>query len=254
MSYGTFLIKCHSQILDLTPDTLTVVVHSVKMPIGFGDIKRKGRTLANMVHLKTSIIEVRAEESCLGHALIIAIARLNNDPNYTSYRRENKIRPLVKELLDASGIHLKNGAGIPELIRFQEHLRRDFKIVVYAGLQCDSVMFQGQYESDRRINLLFDEVMKHYHVIANLTGAMAKRYVCEACNKGCDFGAIHVCDQRCSDCMASPRFVSAGIRIPCDLCNRHFRSRECFENHKKTQGKIKKSACDIRKCCVTCGA
>ena len=45
--------------------TLTVVVHSVKMPIGFGGIKRKGRTLANMVHLKRSIIEVRAEENCL---------------------------------------------------------------------------------------------------------------------------------------------------------------------------------------------
>jgi len=45
-------------------------------------------------------------------------------------------------------------------------------------------MFQGQYKSDRRINLLFDEVSKHDYVIANLTGAMAKRYVCEACKKG----------------------------------------------------------------------
>ena len=209
-----------------------------------------------MVHLKRSIIEVRAEENCLAHALIIAIARLNNDPNYKSYRQGNKIRPLVKELLDASGIDLKNGAGIPELIRFQEHFRREYKFMVYAGLLCDSVMFQGQCESDRRINLLFDEGTKHYHVIANLNGAMAKRYICEACNKGCDVGAAHVCDQRCSDCMMSPPCVSAGIRIPCDLCNRHFRSREYFENHKKkTQGKIKKkSACDIRKCCVTCGA
>jgi hypothetical protein len=76
--------------------------------------------------------------------------------------------------------------------------------VVYAGLHCDSVMFQGQYESDRRINLFFDEVTKHYHVVSNLTGAMAKRYVCEACNKGCDFGSVHVCDQKCSDCMMSP--------------------------------------------------
>ena len=92
-------------------DTLTVVAHSVKMPIGFGVIKHKGITFANMVHLKRSIIEVSAEENCLAHALIIAIARLNNDPNYSSYWRGNKIRPLVKELLDASVIDLKNGAG-----------------------------------------------------------------------------------------------------------------------------------------------
>ena len=34
----------------------------------------------------------------------------------------------------------------------------------------DCIMFQGQVESDKRINLLFDEVTQHYNVIANLTG------------------------------------------------------------------------------------
>ena len=46
-------------------DTLTVVVHSVTMPVGFGfqgnGIKTKGRQLSVMAHLKTSIIEVEAE-------------------------------------------------------------------------------------------------------------------------------------------------------------------------------------------------
>jgi len=87
-------------------------------------------------------------------------------------------------------------------------------------------MLQGQYESERRINHLFEEVTKHYHVIANLTGAMAKRYFCDACKEVCDFGAVHVCDQKCSDCMISPPCVSVGIPIPGDLCNRHFRSRD----------------------------
>ena len=38
-------------------DTLTVVVHSVEMPVGFGwnGIKCKGRTLVDMTHLKKSI-------------------------------------------------------------------------------------------------------------------------------------------------------------------------------------------------------
>jgi hypothetical protein len=121
---------------------------------------------------------------------------------------------------------------------------------------CDSVMVQEQSESDRRINLLFDEVTQHYRVIANLTGAMTNRYVCEECNEGSKLGAVHLCDQKCSNCMISAPCVSAGIRIPCDLCNRHFMNREWFDNHKKkTHGKSnKKSACDIRKRCVTCGA
>jgi hypothetical protein len=52
---------------------LVIVVHSVKMPIGFG-VKSKGRPLSVMAHLKRSIIEVKAETICLAHALIIAIA------------------------------------------------------------------------------------------------------------------------------------------------------------------------------------
>jgi len=35
-----------------------------------------------MAHLKTSIIEVKAEVNCLAHALIIAIARVGKDSKY----------------------------------------------------------------------------------------------------------------------------------------------------------------------------
>jgi len=64
-------------------DTLLVTVHSVTKPVGFGrdGIKRKGRPLATMVQLKRSIVEVGAAENFLAKALI-AIARINNDPNY----------------------------------------------------------------------------------------------------------------------------------------------------------------------------
>ena len=59
-------------------DTLTVLVHSVRMRVGFGfrgnGIKTKGRPLSVMAHLKKSIIQVKTETDCLAHALIIAIA------------------------------------------------------------------------------------------------------------------------------------------------------------------------------------
>jgi len=69
-------------------DKLVVVVHSIKMSVGFGkSVRSKGRTLAEMVHLKRSIIEVKAKTDCLAHALIIAIARITKDSDYNSYRR-----------------------------------------------------------------------------------------------------------------------------------------------------------------------
>jgi len=56
--------------------------------------------------LKSSIVEVRVEENCLAHALIKAIARLNNDPNYTAYFKGRKLRPVVRQLLESTGIDL----------------------------------------------------------------------------------------------------------------------------------------------------
>jgi len=105
-----------------------------------------------MAHLKQCIVEVKAEENCLAHALVIAIARLENDPKYNSYRRGCRIRHVVQNLCETIGIHLSTGAGIPELVRFQEHFR-EYKIVVYHGLSCEDIMFEGQVDSSMRINL-----------------------------------------------------------------------------------------------------
>ena len=66
---------------------------------------------------------------------------------------------------------------------------------------------EGHVDSDKRINLLFDEVTQHYHVIANLTGAMAKRYACEGCKKGCKFRVVHTCEQTCRDYANSSLYI-----------------------------------------------
>jgi len=94
-------------------------------------------------------------------------------------------------------------------------------------------MFEGRVESAKRLNLLDDDVERHYHVITNLTGAMARRYVCKACNKSCRRDVSHLCDQTWSDCMMSPPCAFEDISIPCEECNRHFRSQKCFDKHKR---------------------
>jgi hypothetical protein len=106
-------------------DTLVVSVHSVTLPVGLGKhaMKSKGRPLSEMAHLKKSIVEVKAEGKCLAHALIIAIAKVEKNALYNSYRRGCRIRPAVQNLLDTTGIDLSGGSGIPELVRFQEYFR-----------------------------------------------------------------------------------------------------------------------------------
>ena len=73
---------------------------------------------------------MQATEDCLAHELIIAIAKLENDPDYKAYRKGRKIRPVVQKLLAETGISLTEGGGIPQLIKFQEHFRQ-YKITVF---------------------------------------------------------------------------------------------------------------------------
>jgi hypothetical protein len=91
---------------------------------------------------------------------------------------------VVDKLFATKGINLDNHGGIPELERFQDHFKL-YKIVVYTSLNRDSIMYEGQVETSERV-ILYNEMSRHYHVIGNLTGAMAKKFVCKACGKGCE--------------------------------------------------------------------
>ena len=123
--------QSNSRFNDL--DTFRDVVHSVRMPVGFGflgdGVKTKSRPLSVMAHLKKSIIQVKAETDSLAHPLIITIAKLTNDPDYKAYRKGRKIFPKVSNLLKTTGVNLDNVGGIPELERFQDHFWQ-YKIVV----------------------------------------------------------------------------------------------------------------------------
>ena len=61
---------------------------------------------------------------------------------------------MVPQLLETKGIESKKGGGIPEITKFQEHVH-EYKIVVYSGLNFDSIMFQGHVESYKHINHLY---------------------------------------------------------------------------------------------------
>jgi hypothetical protein len=148
------------------------------MPIGNGGdgIEAKSRTVANMAHLKKRIVQFKAENNFLAYALVIAIAKLTNDPDYKAFIHGRKIHSVVDRLLAMAGIELTNGGGIKELIKFQEHFKW-YRIVVFGGLICKDLVFDSQVESEKRINLLYVDVTQHYHVINSVTGALARRFV-----------------------------------------------------------------------------
>ena len=86
----------------------------------------------------------------MAHALVIAKAKVDGDPNYESYRHGYKLRPFVDRLLETTGIDLSTGGGVPELMRFQEHFK-EYRIVVFGGLNCEDIIFDGQVESENEL-------------------------------------------------------------------------------------------------------
>jgi hypothetical protein len=107
------------------------------------------------------------------------------------------------------------------------------RFVVFGDLKCNDIVFDKHVENEKTINVLYDDVSKHYHVLGNLTGALTRRYDCRGCNKGCKRGVMNKCQETCIDCMSVPPCPYADVRFPCEACNRHFRSRVCFEKQDK---------------------
>ena len=114
------------------------------------------------------------------------------------------------------------------------------------------MLFEGQVASTKSLNILYDDVERHYHVIAKFTAATARRYVCKWFNKSRRLDVTHACDQTCSDCMASCPCAFSLVLISCSNCNRHFSSSTCYEKYK--QRTINNtSSCKRKRCCATSG-
>jgi len=78
------VIQLHTRFA--VTDRLEVHLDHVRMPVGYGQEKTKGRSLEVWSAIKGRIVVVKADFLCLAHALIIAMARVNGDPKYKSYR------------------------------------------------------------------------------------------------------------------------------------------------------------------------
>jgi hypothetical protein len=87
------VIQCNARFP--LSDRLEVHLDHVRMPVGIGTEKTKGMSLSVLSAIKKSIFVMKAA-LCLAHALIIAMARVNSDPNYKSYRDGKALKNLSK--------------------------------------------------------------------------------------------------------------------------------------------------------------
>ena len=68
--------------------------------------------------------------------------------------------------------------------------------------------------------------------------------------RGCRRGVTHKCGETCSDCKSVSPCMYSEDRVPCESCNRNFRSRSCFEKHKTNKLGNKTVWEKVRNCAV----
>ncbi|XP_054272648.1 uncharacterized protein LOC128992928 [Macrosteles quadrilineatus] len=247
------IVQSNSETIKST-DTFKVECTRINLPVGSG---RLGRVRPGMYNTfeeeckaRKGIVVINNKDNlCLPRALVVAIAKVTNDPDYNLIRKDRRQRQTdrAQELIRRARVEMpKNGAGIPELEKFQGFLR-DYKIVVYNyDRKGRDIYFEGNVENPKlKINLLFHN--GHYNVINSLTAAFACAYFCEACHVPYDHKKEHRCSNICSQCQTiSPPCVEEHGGILCPKCNMTYRNQECFIAHEIDK-------CKNVKKCLDCG-
>ena len=138
------------------------VVH-LEMPHGGIGTKRAEINLEKHLMKKRSIIRIRNNDQlCFARALVVAKAKIDNDPQYTSivnHRRAMQTR-LARELHQKAAVPL-GPCGLDEVKQFQTYLSDDQINIVSKDHQ-NALIYVGPNQEKRIYLYLYDN---HYDVI-----------------------------------------------------------------------------------------
>ncbi|XP_078364066.1 uncharacterized protein LOC144648356 [Oculina patagonica] len=216
---------------------------------------------------KRSIIQIKNHDNlCCARAIVTAKAKVEQHPQYSSFRHGGKIQErAAQELHEEAGVPL-GPCGYEELKAFaQTNSLKDYELLMVDSRLNYRVTSFSSDSSDKRIILLYGG--EHYDVITSLPGVFTSSYFCYKCHKPYKCLNQHKCSKAvlCRCCLQEgcPDFLLALQRrqqasIPCAACNRLFFGTTCFEAHRfknyqnKAEPVLSKTICGTRRRCRTC--
>ena len=235
-------------------DTVNIDILRVEMPQGSGKskLKRKTWNIREYLQEKKSVITINNKDDlCLARALVVAIARIENDPRYNSIMdsRCNIQGRRAHDLHEAANVPL-GPCGLDEVGLFQDYLV-NYQIIVVSGDQNNTIIYPphppANPNPEKSIYLYYQA--NHFDVITKLPGFLNTNYFCHTCHKGYDHTADHLCDGMCKSCRGFGCTIENN-GMTCKECDRLFKNQTCYDRHK--QEPINgggKTVCEaIRKC------
>ena len=233
-------------------DTVTVDIIHVEAPQGSGRSKRTTLNIKEYLRNKKSVITIQNNDNlCLARALVVAIAKVENAPNYKNLintdRRDQEKR--AKELHTAANVPL-GPCGIPEVELFQKYLT-NYEINIVSGNHNSSIIYPAKPSTNSNVTPIYLYLHNnHYDVITSMTGFLSKCYFCHTCRRPYSNKLAHLCPGMCKSCRSYDCIVDDPLE--CNECNRWFKSKACYDRHKEPVGGAR-SVCQGIKKCEKCG-
>ena len=236
-------------------DTVIVDILHAEAQQGRGRSKRGILDIREYLHKKGSVVTIKNNDNlCLARALVVAVAKVENAPNYKNLIRSDRSmqEKEAKKLHAAANVPL-GSCGIPEVKMFQKYLTK-YEINIVSGNQGNAIIYPPKTANNNNSNAtpiylyLHDN---HYDVITSMSGFLNRSYFCHTCKKVYDHKHAHLCKEMCKLCRGYDCVEGDGNRV-CNECERWFKSKACYDRHKEPIGGAR-SVCEGVRKCKKCG-
>ena len=228
-------------------DTVVVDIIHVEAPQGSGRKKRCLLDIREFLHKKRSIIVIQNNDDlCLARALVVAVAKIENDPSCKRYTdpREGVQGRKARELHEAANVPL-GPCGIPEVEMFQKHLT-SYEINIVSAEHDNAIIYPPKPTTSDVKPIYLYLHGKHYDVITSMPGFLVRSYFCHTCRQAYSNALSHLCPGMCKKCRSFNCVVNDPV--VCRECNRPFNSKACYDRHKEPIGKGRSVCEGIKKC------
>ena len=230
-------------------DTVTIDIIHVEAPQGSGRSKRTTLNVREYLHKKGSVITIQNNDNlCLARALVVAIAKIEKDPNYKTLIKSRSGTQQMKAMDLHHAANVPFGpCGLPEVDLFQKYLT-NYEINIVSGNHNDSIIYPSKTSTSKGVTPIYLYLHdNHYDVITSMAGFLSVIYFCHKCKKTYSKNSDHLCGAMCRSCR-SYECVPEGDGVVCDECKRWFKSKDCYDHHKEPVAGGRSVCQTIRKC------